>query len=266
MSPSLPEPVLPPLFPMPCRTPADVLRIAHRGAGANERYGVDDLRQVAAQGAHLVEFDVHVTGDHDLVARHDPVVHVNGIPVWLADSRLADVLPSLHREGVPTVTSVIRAARQAGLGLYADIKSMTVPAAERLVATLQAEGMATRTILASVRSDIIACCAKVAPDIPRSVMFASTLEEPVQLARAVNAHYVHPCWERLPRPDEFLAGPWLDRVRSHGLGVVCWHEERPTVIQGLYELGVDGVCTDQPALLTETANPTPTTGHVPPTR
>lgn len=253
MSPAQLPAALPSLAPLPRRGPADVLRIAHRGAGAVERYGSDDLVQVAAQGAHLVEFDLHVTGDDHLVARHDPVVEVGGAPVWLADSRLADVRPSLQRDGVPTVGDVVCAAKQAGLGLYADIKSLTVGAAERLISLLDSEGMADRTILASGRSDIVARCAEVAPDIPRAVLFASTLEEPVQLARAIHAQYVHPCWERLPRPNEFMAGPWLERVRAHGLGVICWHEERPAVVQGLYELGVDGICTDEPELLVQIA-------------
>ncbi|MDQ3762010.1 MAG: glycerophosphodiester phosphodiesterase [Actinomycetota bacterium] len=167
---------------------------------------------------------------------------------------LADVLPSLQRDGVPTASDVVSAARQAGLGLYADIKSLTLSAAERLVSLLESEDMTGQTIFASVRSDIVARCADVAPNIPRVVLFASTLEEPVQLARTVHAQYVHPCWERLPRPDEFLAGPWLERVRAHGLGVICWHEERPVVVRSLYELGVDGICTNEPGLLTRIAN------------
>lgn len=230
-----------------------MLRIAHRGAGAMERYGPDDLLQLAARGAHLLEFDLHVTADDHLVARHDPVVDVDGVQVWLADSRLADVLPSLQRDGVLTVGDVVRSAMQAGLGLYADIKSLTLGAAGHLLSLLESEGMADRVILAAGRSDVVALCAAAIPDIPRAVLFASTLEEPVQLAHAVHAQYVHPCWERLSHPDQFLAGPWLARVRAHGLGVICWHEERPAVVHGLYELGVDGICTDEPELLTRIA-------------
>src|SRR5262249_33670577 len=110
------------------------------------------------------------------------------------------------------------------------------------------------TILASVRSDIVVQCGRVTQGIPWAILFASTLEDPVQLANAIDASYVHPCWERLPRPDQFLAGPWLDRVRAHGLGVICWHEERPAVVQSLYELGVDGICTDEPTLLSRIAS------------
>jgi glycerophosphoryl diester phosphodiesterase len=46
-----------------------------------------------------------------------------------------------------------------------------------------------------------------------------------------------------------LAGDWMERVRAAGLGVVCWHEERPSEIAALNALGVDGICSDQPELL-----------------
>ncbi len=246
--------VLPSLSPMSHRGPSEVLRIAHRGAGAMEKYAPKELLHVAEQGAHLVEFDLHVTGDDYLVARHDPVVSVDGVPTWLADSELVEVLPSLQCDGVSTVEEVVRAARQAGLGLYADVKSMTVAAAERLVLLLDSENMINQIILASVRSDIVMRCAPATSGIPWAVLFASTLEDPVQLAASIDASYVHPCWERLPRPDQLLAGAWLDRVRAHGLGVITWHEERPAVVQSLYDLGVDGICTDEPMLLTQIAS------------
>ena len=235
------------------RARADVLRIAHRGAGAAEKYDPASLQEVARLGAHLVEFDIHVTGDDRLVARHDPVVTVDGRATWLADHPLADHAEALRQLGVPTIEEIVHAAKDAGLGLYVDVKSLTAGAARFLVDVLRSADMIDDTILASPRSDLIALCADVAPDVPRAVLFASTLEEPVQLAKAVSAHFVHPCWEAQPRPDRLLAGAWLDRVREHRLGVICWHEERPEVLDGLYELGVDGICTDTPGLLTDIA-------------
>lgn len=236
------------------RASADVLRIAHRGADAAEKYDPASLREVARLGAHLVEFDIHVTGDDRLVVRHDPVITVDGRRTWLADHPLADHAEALRHLGVPTVEEVVQAARDAGLGLYVDVKSLTTGAARHLVNILRDAEMIDSTILASPRSDLIALCAEVAPGVPRAVLFASTLEEPVQLAHAVSAHFVHPCWEAQSSPDRLLAGPWLDRVRDHHLGVICWHEERPEVLAGLYEIGVDGICTDNPALLTNIAS------------
>ena len=159
----------------------------------------------------------------------------------------------------PTTTSLVppldrdRATREAGLG--------STPTSDDLAGRggqpgrqLHDEGMAERVILASARSDIVAMCAQVASELPRSVLFASVHEEPVQLAQSVGADFVHPCWEGQPRPDQLLAGPWLARVRGRGLGVICWHEERPEVVKALYKLGVDGICTDEPPLLTQIAS------------
>ncbi|MEU0886180.1 glycerophosphodiester phosphodiesterase [Lentzea sp. NPDC005914] len=235
------------------RRPDEVLRIAHRGADASEKYGDADLAAVAAQGAHLVEFDVHVTGDDRLVACHDPVIRTNGHHSWLFDAPESHHRRALDELGIPTVEDVVGAAKKAGLGLYIDVKSLTARSAERLVELLESTEMTHSTVLASPRSDLIALCADVAPDIPRAVLFGSTLEEPVQLAEAVSATFVHPCWEAQPRPDHLLAGGWLKRVRSRGFGVITWHEERPDVVEGLYALGVDGICTDTPALLSSTA-------------
>lgn len=249
-----PGSTLPSLRPAEHRQPTDILRIAHRGAGGAERYSRPDLWLIASQGAHMVEFDLHVTGDDRLVARHNPVVEVGSRRKWLADYPLHELRKYLERDGTPTVEDIIHAAKSAGVGLYVDIKSLTYKAGERLVELLEELEMASQTILASVRSDLVLTCADVAPRISRAVLFSSSLEEPVQLARSVKADFVHPCWERYPRPDEMLAADWLERIYGDGLGVICWHEERKEVLERLCEIGVDGICTDTPDLLTQVAH------------
>ena len=246
---------LPPLRPIAGRHPRDVLRIAHRG-GANgaEDYSVANLHAIGSLGAHLVELDLHVTRDDQLVVHHDPALPLGAGPWWIADHTAEQLRALVPESRVPSASTVIRATREAGLGLYADIKTISAVAVASLVAVLHDEGMAERVILASARSDIVAMCSQVAPELPRSVLFASVHEEPVQLAQSVRADFVHPCWEVQPRPDQLLAGPWLARVRERGLGVICWHEERPEVVKALYALGVDGICTDEPPLLTQIAS------------
>lgn len=222
--------MLPPLCPVPGR-PADAIwRIAHRGWAGAERYAPADLAAVRAAGGHLVEFDVHVAPDGELVVRHDGPA-----------------------DGAPPVRGVIAAAREAGLGLYADIKTLTEPAAGVLALLLADEGMADRTVLASTDVEVLAYCARVAPGVPRAVLFRAAPGDPVPLARVAGAQYVHPCWERLAHPDQVLAESWLDEVRTAGLGVVCWHEERPEVLDRLCRLGVDAICTDDVPLLTRIA-------------
>jgi len=105
-------------------------------------------------------------------------------------------------------------------------------------------------IVGSFRPDWLADLKQAAPEIQTSVLFSSPAIDACALASAAHADYVHPCWEwRDARPDELLTDDWVARVRAAGLGIICWHEERPAVIAGLRRRGVDGICSDRPELL-----------------
>jgi glycerophosphoryl diester phosphodiesterase len=72
----------------------------------------------------------------------------------------------------------------------------------------------------------------------------------VAWALAVEADYVHPCWEHAsPTPHLLLTPALVARIRQHGLGIVIWHEERPAVLRELVRMEVDGICTDTPDVL-----------------
>jgi glycerophosphoryl diester phosphodiesterase len=243
---------LPPLTPVLGRAPGDVLRIAHRSL---ELLGPDPAvacAGVRSAGAHLVEVDARVTGDGALVVAHDPWVRVDGARQWIADLPARVVLEADHT--VLPLAAALTSIRRHGLGLYLDIKSIDPPSAQWLAGALMDVGLADSSVLASSRSDAVALCAQAAPEIPRAVLFASDTEDPVQLAHAVQADFVHPCWERFDAPHEFLTDAWVDRVRDRGLGIITWHEERAHVLTALVARGVDGICTDDMALLTATAS------------
>jgi glycerophosphoryl diester phosphodiesterase len=245
---------LPPLRPSLVPRPrGDVLRISHRAGDVGPAsYGYDNLAHQAALGAHLLEFDVRVTADDDLVVHHDGrlVPAGGGEAVRVRDLPAAEVPAD-----VPRCADVIADAARAGLGLYADVKSLTATGAARLAGLLDEHGMADRTILASGRPHVVALCAGAAPGLPRAILFHAVDDvDPVALAAGCDAQFVHPCWEWLPAPHETLAtSAWLGPARAAGLGVVCWHEERRPVAEGLYDLGVDGICGDDTALLAAVA-------------
>jgi glycerophosphoryl diester phosphodiesterase len=243
---------LPSLWPTGPRAGSDILRIAHRGGAAGaEDYRPQNLRRLAGLGAHLVEIDVRTTADGRLVAHHDPTARVNGFERRVSEHTLADWRQLLSAGRMPLAGDVVIAVRNAGLGLYLDVKDVTGAGATELVQLLTSEQMTTRTILASTDPATVAAFARVSDRIPRAVLFRSRDEDPVRLARAAQAHFLHPCWEDAERPDRLLTPTWLNTVRRQGLGVVCWHEERPDVLAALRDLGVDGICTDDPEILTD---------------
>jgi glycerophosphoryl diester phosphodiesterase len=196
-----------------------------------------------------LEFDIQTTRDDHIVIAHEPLVRTGSATVRIADCTLSELRSTGDERVIPDLLSVVRSARSAGLGLYADIKTLTEAAAVRLVTILRGERMADRTVLASHDPDLVQLCARIAPNLPRAVLVRSTTGDPVEIARYAQADFVHPCWEHESRPSQILARSWLDPLRHRGIGVVCWHEERSDVITALYELGVDGICSDQPELL-----------------
>lgn len=239
-------PALPSLWPAAHRAAADILCIAHRGgASGDEDYRPENLRRLAQLGVHLVEIDLRTTKDGRLVVHHDPSIQIGDELRPIAAHTLAE-----WRGLIPAAETVLTAIRAAGLGAYLDIKDVTGAAAEWLVHFLTAERMTTMAILASVDPATVREFAQLSDAIPRAVLFRELDADPVRLARLAQAHHVHPCWEAEKRPDLLLSDTWLTAVRAEGLGVICWHEERPDVISALGALGVDGICTDAPELLT----------------
>lgn len=241
--------LLPSLRPTPGRAPNQVLQIAHRGGSLGaEDYEPENLARIAALGTHLVEIDIRTTADGHLVVHHDAEVVSDAGTVRIEATSMRELAEFAPGRARP-VTPVLRAAHHAGLGVYLDIKDISDPALQQLIHLLTDEDLIDGSVLASPSATTVTRCAAIAPHVPRAVLFRPIDTDPVELARTSHADFVHPCWEHESRPDKLLTGPWLDRVRRHGLGVICWHEERPDVLTELLALGVDGICTDDPALL-----------------
>jgi glycerophosphoryl diester phosphodiesterase len=236
-----------------------VLRIGHRGASAHATDNtLVSLRTAAELGADMVEFDLQRTADGHVVLAHD---------AWLVDdlgrvrpirqSRLNELLAIDLGGGerVPTLDQALELCRDEQLGAYIEIKDGSVLPA--LAAAVNRHGVAGHTIVGSFRPDWLAEWKALAPKVATSILFSSTHLDPVHLARSIDAQYVHPCWERFPNPSALLTPEWIAQVREAGLGIICWHEERPEQIVALRQLGVDGICSDAPELLLDTPPPFP---------
>jgi glycerophosphoryl diester phosphodiesterase len=229
------------------------LRIAHRGASAYaQESSAASVEKAAELGADMVEVDVRITKDGIPVIAHDPdLKRIFGINAQVADLTLDEIRAQTPADTAPLLTfaNMVDLCASLGLGLYLDIKEINPAAFGAVADALRKRGMFRSAIFGAFRPDVVAEIKHNIPEAVTSILFSSPHVEPVALARSVNADYVHPCFERFDTPQDLIAGEWMDRVRAAGLGVVCWHEERPSVIAGLQALGVDAVCSDQPELL-----------------
>lgn len=227
------------------------LRIAHRGASAYAQEGSQASVEKAAElGADMVEADLRVTADDALVIAHDASLkRLYGIDSHISEMTWAELRAATppNRQPVLALDEMLRLCLRLGLGLYLDIKEVTPASMATLIETLRPASHAV--IFSSFRPDVAAEIKAAFPAAVTSILFSSTHIDPVALARAAHADYVHPCWERFASPAELLTPEWMRRVREAGLGIICWHEERPEVISALHALGVDGICSDRPELL-----------------
>lgn len=227
------------------------LRIGHRGARA---YAPDNtllsFRKAAALGADAVECDVQMTADNQIAVSHDDhLVDAAGRVHFIRKSTWAE-LQDIHLgqgEHLPTLAETLDVCHEERMGTYIEIKDGRCVGP--VAALLHERDLGQRAMVGSFRVDWIANFKKLAPDLMTSVLFGSPYLDAVGLARAVGATFVHPCWEWHTSPSTLLTPQWVGAVRAAGMGIICWHEERPQEIAALRRIGVDGICSDTPELL-----------------
>ena len=204
-------------------------------------------------GSDLVEVDIRFTADGVAVVTHDQTLkRVYGINGAVSDLTLEE-LYAITPEGmarVPTFEEVAAICHELQLGLYLDIKEVNLETTPQILETLKRYGLLKYSIAGSFVATWVADIKAMEPNLFTSILFGATNVDPVALAKSVQCDYVHPCWERRAmEPHKLLTPEWIKRVHDAGLGIVCWHEERPSEIAALRALGVDAICSDMPDLL-----------------
>ncbi|GBD08194.1 Glycerophosphodiester phosphodiesterase, cytoplasmic [Candidatus Thermoflexus japonica] len=225
----------------------DLLIIAHRGASAKAPENtLAAIRQAAMDDADAVELDVQVTADGIPVLHHDAEVRwLDGTLRPLGDVFLSEL--RIARPEIPTLAEALELCREVGLGAYLDLKAPE--AVEPAALIVQQTGMLPFVIFGAREPVTLHAVRRVLPWAYRSIMFEGLETDPIALAEAADAHYVHPCWEgRSARPEEQLTSTWVKRVHASGLGIISWHEEQPIALKALKAVGVDAVTTDRPDL------------------
>jgi glycerophosphoryl diester phosphodiesterase len=199
----------------------------------------------------MVELDVQASADGVPVILHDAELSrtTNGRGS-VYEHRLEELkrLDAGAGETIPTMEEAIACCVELGLGLYLEVKLGAV--VESIVTAIGRADLYERVIVSSFRPDWLADVKELDARVATAVLFGSRFIDPVALARAAGANYVHPCWEwEAPEPHRLLTPEWMAQVRNAGLGIITWHEERPAEIAALSQLGVDGICSNAPDLL-----------------
>lgn len=219
--------------------------IAHRGASRECRENTLAAFALAIeQGADGIELDVHGSADGHLVVHHDPIVRLatgEGARPRAISEMTLDELRRVRLEGghpLPLLTDVFDMV--AGrVTVYVEVKA---PAVEPAVAALLNRYPDTRAAVHAFDHRIPVRVRALRPGTPIGVL--SDLY-PIDLPALLRPAVPTALWQQAHLIDEAL----VRTAHAEGVRVIAWTENDPAHARTLAAWGVDGLCTDVPAVL-----------------
>lgn len=217
-----------------------ILRIGHRGArGLAPENTLAAIEQAIAHHAHMVEFDVQRTQDHQLVVLHDATLDrtTDGHgPV--AEHRWPDIQQLTTHDGqrIPLLTDALRTA-SGRTGVMIEIKAEGL--AEQVWRTVRDEQFPGPTIYASFLHDELVTLRR----LDRQAQTLALIEAvPVNRTRfATDAQATH-----VGVALETLTPTFLAALHAESLRVFVYTVNDPADIRAVTAMGVDGIISDYP--------------------
>jgi glycerophosphoryl diester phosphodiesterase len=248
------------------------LVVGHRGAASvAPENTIEAFRTAVALGVDIVELDVLALDDGPLVVAHserlDEVTHgaAHGRVGSRTLAELRELAPAL-----PTFEEAIAwfAVEAPATGIHVDLKLRT--SLEDVVDALARHAVSSRTVVTSASAGVLQAIAQLAPDLAVGLTYP---EDRLQISRK---RYLRPAIRaalisarasvppRLPRMlsragahalmlQHTLVSPAaVVRAHAHGVPVLAWTVDAPSDVVRVTAAGVDGVITNDPAMLLAT--------------
>ena len=219
------------------------LVIAHRGASATfPENTIEAFLGAADHGADWVELDARRTADGVLVVHHDAL---------LPDGRAIVDLAAADLPGwVPTLAAALDAC--AGMGVNIEIKNNRPDpdhdpdefVAEQTVALLAERGGRDEVLISSFNPATLVRIRERAPHLATALLVVEPAVDVVEGLVAAGHSALHPY-------DWFVDEDLVTRCHAAGIAVNVWTVDDPDRMQQLLDHGVDGLCTNVPALARE---------------
>lgn len=215
-----------------------MLIIGHRGARAVEPENTLRALRKGMACADLVEIDLRLTRDGIPVAIHDATVDRTTDGTGPVKGYTIEDLANLDAgegERIPTLHEVLDLLRDE-TGLVVEIKE---PGTEAIIVSVLMDRMPERLFLVSFNPGSVAMAKKLLPGAEAGLIYSGETDDPVGLARSVQADVVLPRWDRVSREV-------VERAHSAGLLVAPWVLNTEDDFGEAVRLGVDGFATDDP--------------------
>lgn len=234
------------------------LNIGHRGArGLAPENTLPAFRAGVAAGADGVELDVQRTADGHLVVFHDDdlqrIAGIRGSVVTSTLAQLAELdvgrhfAPRFAGEPIPTLDQVIEALPPPTL-LHVEAKRFTMGddgLEAGIVAAVHRHDLLGRCLVSSFNPLILWRISRMDRQIPLGLLYEPGMSLGLGQGwprRIIPLAALHPYFEQVT-PE------LVQMAHAHGWQVNTWTVNDPADMQRLVAMGVDGIITDRPDLL-----------------
>jgi glycerophosphoryl diester phosphodiesterase len=253
--------------------------VAHRGGAARwPENSLTAFRGAIANGARILELDVHLTADGQVAVIHDPTLDRTSsgsgplarcTAADLRRARLRGTDGALTDDYVPTLDEVLAVVVPAGVGLLVEIKTPgravaferrgdrveRIPGAryegleKKVLEALTGAGCADRCVVMAFNPAVVTEVKKLAPSQPTTLLVdrhaADAGVRPadaVEWARAAGANFLGLHYSLCDKP-------LVDAAHGAGIAVGVFTVNDIVTRDRLVAAGVDVIITDRPELI-----------------
>jgi glycerophosphoryl diester phosphodiesterase len=215
------------------------LVIAHRGSSKDEtENSLAAFRRAVRDGADGVELDVHATSDGDLVVVHDAILDGQAIASMPFREVRRHRLP--NGDLLPTLSEALETIGARTL-TFIEVKAMEAAHEQRLLSIIETAPAPENCHVHSFDHRIIARLGKHRSRAQLGVLSCSYLVQPASQIDQAGAGVL---WQEESMIDREL----VDVVHRADGKIYAWTVDSPSRMTALASIGVDGICTNRPAL------------------
>ena len=221
-----------------------VLIIAHRGASAYEPENtLRSVKKALGLGADMVEVDVRASRDGQIVVMHDAVVdRTTDGKGYVKDMTLKELerLNAGLGERVPTLQEVTELMRGRKAQLVVEIKVPGI--GKKVLQILKENELDRQTLVTSFYHPILKRVKELEPNMRTGAIIASRPMKAAQLALDANSNALFP-------KHVYVDPQMVKEAHRHDLAVYPWTIDTSNEIEPLIKMGVDGIVTNKPDVL-----------------
>ena len=255
---------------IPFYTAERSINIAHRNGHALMPANTVEAGLYALEvGADILEIDVHLTADKQLVVRHDEIIDTTSDGVGrISEMTLAEIanysakfheieypnrLSPAHIK-IPSLTALFE--RIPNARFLIEIKPQDNDASSRLCQVIKQYNMAEQVLVGSFHTSVLKHFRRTCPEVPTS-HGKSEIRHFFILAKLGLGHLFNPQGYSMQLPMSFrgaevFSSKLLKAARKLNLKVEIWTVNDADTFDKLITMGVDGIITDRPDLLSQT--------------